>query len=138
MRLLHRKRFKCPWCDKLFPAGLPEDSPEYSDHYRTHAPPSVAPPPTDGSPGPANALQRVPIPGRPDVSPKKAGPLLTQHHTVSRRDYIKLHPDAVRDLLRTLYGSGRYSTGVLAGIARVTPQTIRQWLALPDLPKSDE
>ena len=131
-----RKPDHCYFCGK----ELRWREETHSDHAprNPQAPPSVAPPPTDGSPGPANALQRVPIPGRPDVSPKKAGPLLTQHHTVSRRDYIKLHPDAVRDLLRTLYGSGRYSTGVLAGIARVTPQTIRQWLALPDLPKSDE
>src|SRR5439155_1257039 len=128
-----RKPDHCYFCGK----ELRWREETHSDHAprNPQAPPSVAPPTTDGSLHAANRLGRAPGSGRPDVSPQRPTPLLAQ--PPARRDYIKLDPDAVRDLLRTLHARG-FSIAALAGLTGKTPQTIRRWLALPDLSESDD
>ena len=138
-----RKPVRC-YCGKDVPereleAHIATHPPRDSFPMKTKAPPSVATPnsPATGgslpkpSPQPVDALGRAPGSDRPDVSPKSSGPLVAQHQD------IKLDPDAVRELLWTLRGRG-YSTETLAKIARVTPRTIRRWLAIPALSESDD
>src|SRR5437867_4281432 len=115
MRLFSRKPVVCPWCDYRFPDGLPNDSPVYSAHYRTHTSPSVAPPPTDGSPNSPDAPGRTPVSDRPDVSPESIGPMLVQQRTIVHRDYVRLDPAAVHDMLVALRSRG-YRTETLATI----------------------
>ena len=57
--------------------------------------------------------------------------------TIPSIDKIEEILGAVRELLWTLRGRG-YSTEKLAQIARVTPRTIRRWLAIPALSESDD
>ena len=143
MRLL--KPLRCELCGVEVPRRYQEEHYFSKSHHdkqfppEPKAPPSVATPnsPATGgslpkpSPQPVDALGRAPGSDRPDVSPKSSGPLVAQHQD------IKLDPDAVRELLWTLRGRG-YSTETLAKIARVTPRTIRRWLAIPALSESDD
>jgi len=130
-----RKPDHCYFCGK----ELRWREETHSDHAprKPQAPPSVALPPTDGSPppSPTNRLGRAPGSDRPDVSPKGPGPLLSQ--PPARRDYIKLDPDAVRELLISLHARG-FSVAVLAGLTGRTPQTIRQWMTRRGPPESDD
>ena len=134
-----RKPDHCYFCGK----ELRWREETHSDHAprNPQAPPSVATPATGGSlpkpsPSPANRLGRVPGSDRPDVSPQGPKPLLA-NIPKSRRDYIKLDPDAVRELLISLHARG-FSVAVLAGMTGRTPQTIRQLMTRREPPKSDD
>ena len=131
-----RKPDHCYFCGK----ELRWREETHSDHAprKPQAPPSVAPPPTDvslqdGLSSPADRLGRVPGSDRPDVSPERTERMLQP----ARRDYIKLDPDAVRELLISLHARG-FSIAVLAGLTGKTPRTIRQWMNRREPPESDD
>jgi hypothetical protein len=60
-----------------------------------------------------------------------------QQRTTVHRGYVKLDSKAVRELLISLHARG-FSVATLAGLTGKTPQTIRQWMALRDVPESDD
>ena len=124
-----RKPDHCYFCGK----ELRWREETHSDHAprNPQAPPSVAPPPTDGSLHAANRIGRAPGSGRPDVCPRRPKP------PKSRRDYIQIDPEAVRESLISLHARG-FSVATLARMYGKTPRTIRQWMTRREPPESDD